>query len=93
MEGKKALGGTLLLWSRYNSSILRKLVLGVLREVCTYFDAKRLPDIAGKHLILYEMETRRRLSFPLSIQVKGRPPLVWIGETALIFTCGRASTS
>lgn len=81
-----------MLWSRSHCLFLRKLVPVVLREICAYFDARRLPDVAGNRLWLYEMETRRRVSFPLSIKAKGRPPLVRIGETVLIFTCGWAST-
>ena len=92
MRVEKALGGVLLLWCRAHSVPLCKVVLGVVREVCAYFDARRLPDISGKHLYLYEVETQRKISFPLTIKVKGRPPLVQVGQTVLIFTCGRTST-
>ena len=92
MEPDKALGGVLLFWSRGHCSSLRKLVPVVIREICAYFDARRLPDVAGNRLWLYEMESRRRVSFPLSIKTKGRPPLVRIEETVLIFACGWAST-
>lgn len=90
MEGNKALGGVLLLWSRSHCFFLRKLVPVVLRVICAYFDAQRLPDVANSRLWLHEIETERRVSFPLPIKVKGRPPLVQIGETVLIFACGWA---
>lgn len=79
------------MWCRLHTVSICKLVLAVAREVCAYFDARRLPDIAKKHLFLYEVETGRRVSFPLAIEAKGRPPLVQIGQTVLIFTCGWTS--
>ena len=88
LRPRHALGGVLLIWIRTLNPTLQKVPTSVIRETCLYFNPKRLPCVENDCLYLYELETNRKIRYPLHLNVQGQSPLVLIHHLVYLFACG-----
>lgn len=84
----EAVSGVLLLWVRDYSSKLLKIPKSVIREICGYFDTRKIADVWNGTLYFYHLESQLWKRFPLSFETKKRPPLLVWGGAVYVFNCG-----
>ena len=82
------MGGVLLFWTSGHNTPHHRLSYNVMREICAYFDGRRLPIIDKNTLYMSSTEVKSYFSYKLAIKTASNPPLVLIGQTIYLFTCG-----
>lgn len=84
----EAVSGVLLLWARDLAPEYINLPKAVIREICEYFDTRKIADVWNGTLYFYHLESTLWKRFPLSFETKKRPPLLVWGGTVYVFNCG-----
>lgn len=83
----------MLLWTRRNHQSLCRIPLSVVREICEYFDNRRIVYLESSTLYFFSLERTQWSKRPLSIKVERRPPLLVVNNTVYLFACGNNSDS
>lgn len=90
---RRGVSGAMLIWVKRNHLFICKIPLSVIREICEYFDARRMVDIRNSTLYLCSIESHQSRERPLSIEVKKKPLLLVIKSFVYLFALGPDSNS